>query len=240
VTTQPGFIAIARGILNHPTIGAGKHYSDFEAWLWLLFNAAYKPVRVSITNGRAREIIELQRGQLTHARSYLAPAWGWTEKRVRGFLFRLEKDGLIVRQTGHLQTLITICNYERYQNPEIAKGRQSTPQNGQQRAGKGPEEEQSNKETKDNSDVGPYFFESGAIRLSKKDFEKWKDAFQHLDLKAELLALTPWAEQQGKQWFFAVSGALAKRNREQKVKLAQSSTNGGFRHGPNDPNAGIT
>jgi hypothetical protein len=58
-----------------------------------------------------------------------------------------------------------------------------------------------------------YFFESGVIRLTEKDFRKWQEAFSNLDLRAELIGLTQWADQQ-KDWFFAVSGALAKRNRE--------------------------
>lgn len=61
-----------------------------------------------------------------------------------------------------------------------------------------------------------YIFESGVIRLGEKDFDKWKRAFGHLDLEAELLALTEWAAAQPK-WFFAVSGALAKRNRQAKA-----------------------
>lgn len=58
-----------------------------------------------------------------------------------------------------------------------------------------------------------YFFESGVIRLSEKDFRKWEQAFSNLQLRAELIGLTQWAGKQN-DWFFAVSGALAKRNRE--------------------------
>jgi hypothetical protein len=148
-----GYIAVARGVLDHPTVGAGKVYSDLEAWLWLLFEAAYKPQRVRISNGRAHEALQLERGQLSHSRSYMAKAWGWTEKRVRGFLFRLEKDRQIVRQTGRLQIVITVCNYELYQNPEIAKGRQTTPQTGRERAGKGPAKGRKKKKVRKKEEV---------------------------------------------------------------------------------------
>lgn len=67
-----------------------------------------------------------------------------------------------------------------------------------------------------------YEFESGVIQLNKNDFEKWSDAFSHLDLKAELIALAPWAEKQ-RNWFDAVSGALAKRNREIKTAIASAA-----------------
>lgn len=67
--------------------------------------------------------------------------------------------------------------------------------------------------------TGKYAFESGVIRLNQKDFDEWTLAFSHLDLRAELLSLSEWAANQPK-WFHAVSGALAKRNREQKTKAA--------------------
>jgi hypothetical protein len=62
-----------------------------------------------------------------------------------------------------------------------------------------------------------YAFESGILRLTKKDFSKWEVAFSRLDLRAELTGLAEWANQQGDRWFFAVAGALAKRNRTVKA-----------------------
>jgi hypothetical protein len=64
---------------------------------------------------------------------------------------------------------------------------------------------------------GGIFFESGVIRLTRKDYEKWRDAFSNLDLKAELIGLTEWAAGQ-ESWFFAVSSALAKKNREMGLR----------------------
>jgi hypothetical protein len=62
-----------------------------------------------------------------------------------------------------------------------------------------------------------YAFESGIIRLNQQHFDQWKNAFSHLELAAELLSLSQWAESEGKNWFHAVKGALAKRNREVKA-----------------------
>lgn len=67
-----------------------------------------------------------------------------------------------------------------------------------------------------------YAFEAGIIRLTTKDFQQWKENFSYLDLGAELLARRQWAEEQGpSKWFFAMSGALAKKNREEKLRLEQ-------------------
>lgn len=74
------------------------------------------------------------------------------------------------------------------------------------------------------SSAAAYAFESGVIRLKKKDFDRWKEAFSHLDLGAELLALTEWAGQQGQRWFYAVSQALAKKNREAHARIEQAKS----------------
>lgn len=68
-----------------------------------------------------------------------------------------------------------------------------------------------------------YYFEDGPIRLNKADFEKWRDAFPNIDLKAELIGLSAWAATQA-NWFHAVKGALAKRNREHKPQPDKPKT----------------
>ncbi len=71
-----------------------------------------------------------------------------------------------------------------------------------------------------------YAFENGIIKLHQTHLDNWRQSFTHLDVPAELIGLTEWAEQQGPQrWFQAVCGALAKRNREVKAK-ADAAKNG--------------
>src|SRR5262249_49432502 len=85
---------------------------------------------ISVVNrGGAQTILNLGRGQLSHSLRYMAKAWGWaSDKRVRTFLNRLKVDAQIDAQTSTSQTVITICNYERYQNPESAKGTKADTQ----------------------------------------------------------------------------------------------------------------
>lgn len=65
--------------------------------------------------------------------------------------------------------------------------------------------------------VSSYAFEDGLIKLNQRDFDNWSKAYGYLELSAELLSLSEWAKSQGKNWFHAVKGALAKRNREVKA-----------------------
>jgi hypothetical protein len=137
--TDVGFIIIPRRIFEDPLL---KDAAYLGAWLWLISKAAWKCRSVMVNNGRTSETVELGRGQLSHSRSYMAKTWGWSEKRVRTFLNRLEKMEMIDIQPGRLQNVITICNYDIYQHAHDDEGRQTDPQLGRQRAGKGPEEEE--------------------------------------------------------------------------------------------------
>ena len=141
--TKRGFIVLARSVWDHPVVGVSKPLSEFEAWVWLLLEAVYEPRNVKISNGRASAIIELQRGQLSHSIRYMAAAWGWTTKRVRGFLARLERAGQTTTQRDTLQSVLTICNYDDYQISSGGVGTQIDPQTGKQRARKGHKEEES-------------------------------------------------------------------------------------------------
>ena len=97
-------------------------------------------------------------------------------------------------------------------------------------------EEGGRREEKKKEEVAPsgasstkaYAFENGIIKLNKRDFDLWSASFSHLDLRAELIALTQWAGEQ-RSWFNAVSGALAKRNREVKAEKDRLAANGGFK-----------
>ena len=105
-----GVFAITRDVFDHPVF-AREPYTEREAWLWMLAQAAWKPHRVSVRNA----IIELKRGQLAFATRFMADKWGWSEARVRRFLGRLKNDGMVDAQPDAHATLVTICNYDKYQ-----------------------------------------------------------------------------------------------------------------------------
>jgi hypothetical protein len=123
-----GHINVARSIFDHPMFDDGRPYSPREAWLWLISNAAWRPMQVMVRNGRSQQLLSLERGQLSYSRSFMQKAWCWTsDKTVRTFLARLKKEGMVDLQTGQLQTIITICNYGVFQHGGTLTG----PSNGQ-------------------------------------------------------------------------------------------------------------
>jgi hypothetical protein len=107
-----GFVSVHRKIFENPVIGPDPVY--FRGWIWLLCEAKYKTTRHRLVPGKATAI-ELQRGQLSHSRRFIAKALGLSEQRVRTFLNRLKIEGMISAQNNQGQMVITICNYEEYQ-----------------------------------------------------------------------------------------------------------------------------
>ncbi|MEH2476227.1 hypothetical protein V1284_007671 [Nitrobacteraceae bacterium AZCC 2299] len=123
-----GVIAISRKLFDpeDPFFG-GEPFSRREAWQWLIAEAAWKPRKVNVGNGRGVSVVMLERGQLAHSKAFMQRAWGWSsEKTVRSFLDRLEIDGRILRRSGQPKgqpsSVVTICKYDEYQFGSDAEG----------------------------------------------------------------------------------------------------------------------
>ena len=144
--SERGYITIARGILDHPVVGAGRPYSRLEAWVWLLLEAAWKPRRIRVSNGR---VLDLERGQLSHSLRFMADKWGWSVKKLRRFLVWLETDQMITTQTDTGQTLITICKYNDYQLQADSRETHTHTQRDTPRARQGHKEEKGKKGIED-------------------------------------------------------------------------------------------
>ncbi len=70
------------------------------AWVWLIERAAF--------DGEGR-------GHLSHSIRYLAEAWGWPTTKVFDFLKACVRERMIQCSGGKRETIITICNYNKYQ-----------------------------------------------------------------------------------------------------------------------------
>ena len=82
-------------------------------WLYLLLNAQWEDTRVVCGN----QLVEVKRGQLLQSVRNLAKIWGVCKNKAFNFIELLQNDGMItVHQEGHNITIITICNYESYQD----------------------------------------------------------------------------------------------------------------------------
>jgi len=95
-------------------------------------------------------MVEIHRGEIPASLRLMAEWWGWSKNRVDKFLDILEKEEMIKKRTafGTAQTVITICNYVKYN----FIGEKSGQAKGQSRDRDGTETGQSRDNTnKDNN-----------------------------------------------------------------------------------------
>jgi hypothetical protein len=110
-----GFVTIERAILKNPKF-RGK--DDIYAAFWLICQAAWRPTAVR----PVRSMIELRRGQCAFAVSFLAQAWECSKATAHARLRHFEKIEFIRTDARTDCTLITICNYDKYQqSPDAAR-----------------------------------------------------------------------------------------------------------------------
>jgi hypothetical protein len=159
VLDKDGWIAVARAMRDHWLVGFGQAvppmdeergaFSRSEAWIDLIMECRYSGGSVN-NNGRK---MKLEPGQLLGATSWLASRWNWTPKTVRGFLDKLEKEGMITRfapsaddvsteskpgtHKGKLASVLTVSKYSLYQLSDRNKGQDTGPVEGMIRASYG-------------------------------------------------------------------------------------------------------
>lgn len=138
-----GFAVLYREAVDHPLFAGDS--SRLGAWAYLVLKACWKPTKFNIGG----KIVELARGQLCASRSQLADAWGWKPSAVERFLVRLETEQMIGRATGQGRTIVTICNYAKYQDLEAQTGQASEQGTGQPSDSHRTTKEQRNQETRD-------------------------------------------------------------------------------------------
>lgn len=225
-----GYVAMSRGWQDHG-IFEGDEFSRRDAWAWLIANAAWKPSKTRIKG----TTVTLDRGELCFSQRFLAQKWGWSKSRVDRFIAILRDEGMIEtrskigatagHQAGQGQSIVTICNYDKYQ-PSKADDRGNDDCEigataGQQRG----KEEEGKKERKEDIDSG-FAFSGRVIRLSKKDFDAWERAYRNVDLPAALQARDDWLANEApdatrKNWFMPTSNYLANLNRKHRVPVRQ-------------------
>lgn len=113
-----GFIKLYRSVRSNWLWEESVKKSKLEAWLYLLFAASY--TNQKIVDGY--QIIELNRGQVLTSQERLSIDWGWPRSNVRRFLDLLQRDGMILVKSGQKMTIITICNYDTYNDRRPESG----------------------------------------------------------------------------------------------------------------------
>lgn len=112
-----GYIKLYRKIKENKYWLEPRKFSKVEAWIDLLLRAGFKDKALLIGD----VTLSLKAGQFVTSQVKLAEAWGWNRETVNKYLKRLKNDKQIDYKTSNKFTLITICNWDSYQNPDKEK-----------------------------------------------------------------------------------------------------------------------
>lgn len=190
-----------RGWLDHPAFSLSP-YSQRDAWVWLIENAAWKARAYKINGGT----INLRRGQVVVSTRFLAKKWGWSKSSASRFLAKLiqfkmvtadivvpswpgtssgtssgtpELPNLGTAKQGSLGTpcrVLTLSNYARFQGETPKGGTPETARLGTSYfGGRGtPSGTPSGTKHKKELEEG-YIPKKGIYPLSDQDFPKFSD-----------------------------------------------------------------
>ena len=106
-----GYIKLHRKIWDTEILNQ-ERFDRLSAWLWLISHANYKEKSVMIRGN----MYKVQRGQMITSIRKLSEIWQWNPRTVMRFLSLLETEKMITRTSTSTATLITVCNYSKYQD----------------------------------------------------------------------------------------------------------------------------
>lgn len=169
-----GFITFERNTWDHPVL-VRSEMSETEAWAWMIARASW----AGTTHMVGDNLVDVGRGSFMITLRKLQSEFMWkSDKRVRNFLKKLEKHGMLaVRALGQRnarKTHVTICNYDKFQSVGRDKDAAKTHDGRTTDAVK----KQGNKVTKRDTNVS-----LGTGASSKSDFQDFWDAYPHKGTK---------------------------------------------------------
>jgi hypothetical protein len=219
------YIPINRRLFEHPFWCEERTFSRFEAWLDIVQSARFEDTKQLIGN----RFIEVRRGQMLVSLRFLSNRWQWSTKKVNAFLELLIQDKMITKETPKEtgQTVITICNYDKYNFKNIEEETSRKQQgNTKETAGK----QDGNKVNKDNKEKELEESKETSTNVEAKKAEQAKKlaAAKAATLKrrdAFYQSLIPYVERYGKEMirvFFDYWSELNKSETKMKFETNQT------------------
>lgn len=110
-----GWIKLHRKIFEN-VYYFSEEFTRSQAWVDMILLANHRP---NMFFQRGIKVV-VQRGEIGWSVEKLAVRWKWSRGKVERFLKELETSGQIVRQKTNITTLISIVNYDTYQDDSNA------------------------------------------------------------------------------------------------------------------------
>lgn len=112
-----GWISLHRSIQKHWLFEEKRKFSRFEAWIDILLMANHSDNKI-MHDG---DLITVKRGQRITSLRQLGERWSWSITKVDKYLKTLESDGMLVVKKDTKKTVLTVVNYDDYQDGDFKK-----------------------------------------------------------------------------------------------------------------------
>jgi len=117
-----GWIKLHRKLLSSE-IWYKERFSRGQAWVDLILLANHKEVIII----KHDKVIPIKRGQVGHSVLDLSLRWKWSRTKVDSFLIYLQnKNQIQVEKKQRVTTIISITNYDKYQQKNMEKNNEKT------------------------------------------------------------------------------------------------------------------
>lgn len=106
-----GWIKLHRKITECSIWDSDEPFDRRSAWMDLVMMVNHEDKKV-LFNGKT---VTVKAGQKITSVRKLSERWHWSKDRTQRFLTLLERDTMIIKESDHNKTLLTIVNYGKYQ-----------------------------------------------------------------------------------------------------------------------------
>lgn len=193
MSNPTGYCYAYRSAWSHP---AFSNLREASIWNWLYQNAFYEDGQCNIKG----HVFELKRGQIVVTISFLAKGFCMSEKGIRVVIRKLEKLGMVGVQGTSKGTILTICNYDKFQRKEKTEGKPRASRGQTEGQTEGDNNNEGNEDKRNNEgnegaliirktpeELFEEFWEQYGIKEGKSDCKKkyaklLKDGIRHEDI----------------------------------------------------------
>lgn len=200
-----GWISIHRKIKECVVWDYDEPYTRRDAWIDLLLMANHRD-KDTIFDGKK---ITIKRGQYLTSVRKLAEEWQWGKDKTLKYLRLLEDCEMIVRDADSRRTLITIVNYDIYQNEDVEQRTVDRQSADSEQTVSRQSSATTNNVNNDNNDNNKKHIKAKPVRhkygqyknvlLSDEDMEKLKTEFPN-DYLSRIERVSEYCRSKGKSY----------------------------------------
>lgn len=107
-----GYITLSRKFFQTAIWKTARTFNESEAWLDLIQSARFElSEHFARVGGRD---VEVRRGEVVASQRFLARKWKWSDMKVRSFIAKLRREGMVTTETRSGTTIIRLVNYDKY------------------------------------------------------------------------------------------------------------------------------